>query len=188
MPHHNPRQREVWELQSGHHERLNYLHFKARLEGQPARAGDSAIPEQAAVADDSRQTEEQELIDRLRRETELLEDARRSTTAEIDRCKKMLKEFREQRQRKLAQKQKENRSREQVYEEELRQLRQAIENYDSEINISIRKVDYIDGSDAEDVSALNQSSALRARMPRNKQPPHTRTDVSGISDLSSHNH
>jgi hypothetical protein len=180
MPHQNPRQREVWEMQSEHQQRLNYLHFKARLEGQPGRAEDSEIPEQAAVVEDSGETEEQDLIELLRHETELLEDAKRTTTSEIDRCKQMLKEFREQRQRRLAQKQKENKSRERIYDEELRQLRRAIERQDSEINISIRKVDYVDASDMEDVSALNQSSALRTRMSKGKQTVRTRTTVSGL--------
>jgi hypothetical protein len=142
VDHHNPRQREVWEMQSTHQSRLNHLHFKARLEGTSTTADASPIPTHEPIADETL-GDDPTLIETLKHETRLLEDAKRNTSSEIDRCQKMLEDFREQRQKKLEMKRQEIEERRQLYDRELKALRLSIESQPSEINVSIRDVRYV---------------------------------------------
>ena len=151
VPHRNPRQQEIWELQSNHQNRLNYIHFKARLEGKELPEGDNQpdfkIPTFANELY-SLQLEERELIETLRQEKRLLEEARLNTTTEIDKCKRMLEEFRAQRRRKLSEKQADNEARRKTYERELESLRQTIANEKTDIKVSIHQVEYAGDDDA----------------------------------------
>lgn len=177
VPYRNPRQQEIWELQSNHQNYLNYLHFKARLEGNDRRSSSNDVE-----IDNNRQRhssqlnaelhqlelEERELTETLKQEEKLLEEARNNTKIEIDRCKKMLEDFRNERQKKLAEKQSENSSRRKIYEEELESLRRTIANEKSDIKVSIHQIDYMSQPDPEDVSALNESYDLREQILRNQ--------------------
>jgi hypothetical protein len=139
----NPRQREVWEMQSTHQSRLNYLHFLARLDGTRASSDDSAAHDR--VADAALLSEEAELAATLRRERHLLEESRASVAAEVDQIKGMLEGFRQQRAKRLAEKQRENGDRAKSYDEELRRLRRLVTSGKSDIRVAIRKVEW-DGS------------------------------------------
>ena len=171
VPHRNPRQQEIWELQSNHQNRLNYIHFKARLEGKELPEGDNQpdfkIPTFANELY-SLQLKERELIETLRQEKRLLEEARLNTTTEIDKCKRMLEEFRAQRRRKLSEKQADNEARRKTYERELESLRQTIANEKTDIKVSIHQVEYA-GDDDDNVSLLNRSKDLRDIMLRNQE-------------------
>jgi hypothetical protein len=159
----NPRQRETWGLQSTHQSRLNYLHFKSRLNGKELNLHDVEEdrilwPESAdEVATD--ELEERELVRILEQEKRILDETRRNTKAEIDRCEEMLSEFRRQRQLILQNKREEVISKRKSYEQELRQLKESILNEEAEINIHIRNVEYYPG---DELSGLNSSAALEA--------------------------
>lgn len=175
IPYRNPRQQEIWELQSNHQNYLNYLHFKARLEGNDRRVN-SNHNEHISITQKHSSTlssehhqlelEERELIETLKQEERLLEEAKNNTKLEIDRCKKMLEDFRIERKKKLAEKQSENSSRRKIYEEELESLRRTIANEKSDIKVSIHQIDYMTQPDSEDVSALNKSYDLREQILR----------------------
>jgi hypothetical protein len=149
-------------MQSTHQSRLNYLHFKARLEGKyPVYEEPS---ESVEVVDPNLFKEEQELIETLKRERHLLEEAKEGVRTEIDKCKEMLERFRLQRAKKLEAKQRENAQRRKLYEDELAHLKATIAKEKAEINVSIRQVDYNPG-DGE-VSDLNESARLTDRVMR----------------------
>lgn len=174
IPYRNPRQQEIWELQSNHQNYLNYLHFKARLEGNDrvvnSNKADTEIRNRHSSSFSNEyhqlELEERELTETLRQEERLLEEAKQNTQLEIDRCKQMLEDFRKERKKKLEEKQTENSSRRKIYEEELESLRRAIANEKSDIKVSIHQIDYMSHPDAEDVSALNKSYDLREQILR----------------------
>jgi hypothetical protein len=140
VPHRHPRQREVWEMQSAHQSRLNYLHFIARLDDS------AAVPAHQPVEDADLLAEERQLAETLTRERLLLEEARAGVASEIDRIQRMLKEFRRQRKMRLAEKQRDNKAKGRMYDEELQRLRMAIEDRKSDISVSIHRVDWEDSS------------------------------------------
>ena len=165
IAHRNPRQEEVWELQSVHQGQLNWLHFMARLEGREPKLR----PYQPAAEDASLLSKEQELRETLIRERKLLIDAKTSVQQEIDRCKQMLEEFRVQRRKRFQEKQKENLTRKSIYEQELLHLKTLLQNEKSDIRVSIHQVDYTASSESDvDVSALNESSNLRKEILKKK--------------------
>ena len=164
VPHSNPRQREIWEMQSAHQNRLNWLHFKARLDGWEAGVGEYKPKTEEELA------QERDLLDleiqlkkELAQERKLLEEARTNVQGEIDKCKKMLKEFRQQREKKAAEKRSENEVRRKLYEEELAKLQHAMAKDKADIRVAIHRVDYVSGSDSASVSALNDSAKLRSK-------------------------
>ncbi|OHT17453.1 hypothetical protein TRFO_02461 [Tritrichomonas foetus] len=171
VDHRNPRQHEIWEMQSNHQNRLNYLHFKARLDGYDEREDErktTNFSSQLSSEHYALEMEEKELIETLRQEKKLLEEAKVNTKLEVDRCKKMLEDFRIERKKKLSEKKSENSSRRKIYEEELESLRQTIANEKTDIKVSIHQIDYMSQPDAEDVSALNKSYDLREQILRSQ--------------------
>jgi chromosome segregation ATPase len=141
IPHRNPRQREIWEMQSAHQNRLNYLHFKARLDGKYAVYDESSDSEEP-LPDPKLLDEERELTETLKQERKLLDEAKEGVESEIDKCKEMLEKFRVQRAKKLEAKRTENATRKKLYQDELARLKATIAKEKAEINVSIRQVDF----------------------------------------------
>lgn len=169
VDHRNPRQQEVWDMQSMHQSRLNYIHFMARLDGKTGKEGEDFSGDDYYNAneenDDRALLEEEETLkETLRQEKELLEKAKRDVQEEIDRCQKMLDNFRAQRKKQTQIKNQENQSRRKIYEEELEALKATIEKEKSDIRVSIHQIDYMNQPDAEDVTALNSSYNFRHKI------------------------
>lgn len=164
VPHRNPRQREIWEMQTTHQSRLNWLHFKARMEGWEAGVGEYKPKTEEELAEEQNLLElEIQLKKELAQERKLLEEARTNVKGEIDKCKKMLKQFREQRQRKASEKRSENEARRKTYFEELEKLKQIMAKEKTEIRVAIHHVDYVSGSASGSVSELNDSENLQSK-------------------------
>lgn len=147
IPYQNPRQREIWEMQLNHQQRLNYLHFKARLEGRDSYGNPIDDAQQIALSMQNEEYDRLELELRqleaaLEQEQKLLNEAKINTNQEIDKCKKMLESFRIERKNKLEAKQKENAERKRKYQEDISELKQQIANGKSDIRISIRQVNH----------------------------------------------
>lgn len=156
----NPRQQEIWEMQSTHQRRLNWMHFKAHMEGHRFTPTETPEPvEIIQLQDPSLSKQEEELRKTLEEERKMLHEAKTNVQTEIDKCKKMLDEFRAQRQKKVAEKRSENIERRKLYERELLQLKESMRSDNSEIKMSIHRVD-VD----MDSSELNNSANIAPNM------------------------
>lgn len=169
VPHSNPRQREIWEMQSAHQNRLNWLHFKARMEGWEAGLGEYKPKTEEELAQERDMLElEVQLKKELAQERKLLEEAKISVKGEIDKCKEMLKRFRKQREKKAAEKRAENEARRKMYQDELEKLRSVMAEDKVDIRVAIHHVDYVSGSESESVSAMNDSENLRSKKKKSR--------------------
>lgn len=165
FPYSNPRQNEIWELQNQHQNRLNYLTFKARLMESEMMLSESFQktnnPTNEKVNEIS--PEEKALIQTLQQEKELLSKAKSDVQNEIDRCKKMLEEFRAQRNQKASEIRREARERKALYSQEIEKLRQKVfeSNNHPDIRISIHH----QTSDTEDTSSfVSDESDITSQM------------------------
>jgi hypothetical protein len=111
--------------------------------------------------DAGQSVEETQLLRILDQEKLLLSETGQSIEDEIDRCKRMLEEFREQRRKILEAKIQDNKAKRANYEQELVHIKNTIMNEEAEFNIHIRSID--GHSVSEDISSgLNNSAALVA--------------------------
>ena len=158
----NPRQNEFYLQQKAHQERLNYLHFKYRMNEENGKKNeDSELshfplddvsvfnsqfskrkPKQASEEDLQREKklsrEEQELQKELHRQQVLLQETKTKINDEIDRVKLLLEKFRRERNISMKNLENEYSRRKERYETDITTIKNT-EIKKPEININIVK-------------------------------------------------